>query len=118
MATSRTGTASHKRFRREVLAAGQLAGITHCPLCGVLLDYDRGLLPNSAEPDHIVPHAEGGDNSVSNGRVLCRLCNQRRGKGSRRERKQEAQARRHVTTTIAWLEGWGGPLATLSPSPL
>ena len=85
MATSRTGTGSHKRFRRAVLAQGRADGITHCPMpgCGVRLDYDVGRKPNSAEPDHIVPVARGGTNSAENGRVICRECNQRRGKGRR-----------------------------------
>ena len=78
MVTSRTGTASHKRFRIAVLQAGQNNGVTHCPIpgCGIWLDYDRGLRPNSAEPDHIVRVADGGTNSPTNGRVICRRCNQ------------------------------------------
>lgn len=83
MATSRTGTASHKRWRKRVLQQAQADGITHCPVlgCGVRLDYSRGLQPNSAEPDHINAWANGGRNDVQNGRVMCRQCNQRRGKG-------------------------------------
>lgn len=92
MATSRTGTASHKRFRKRVLAQGQADGIVNCPCreghrhhagrpCGVKLDYSRGKLPNSAEPDHIVASANGGGDTVDNGRVICRRCNQSRGKG-------------------------------------
>ena len=105
MATSRTGTASHKRFRIAVLQAGRDAGITHCPACGVVLDYDRGRLPDSAEPDHITPWADGGRNDASNGRVLCRRCNQRRGKGRRLAIDQTPK--RAITNLIAWLEGWG-----------
>lgn len=105
MATSRTGTASHKRFRREVLRAGQRAGITHCPMpgCGVQLDYEVSRQPNSAEPDHLVPWANGGRNTADNGRVICRQCNQKRGNGkSRREAKREATQARHVTTLVQW----------------
>lgn len=96
MTTSRTGTASHKRFRRDVLRAGQQAGITHCPLCNVMLDYDEGRKPNSAEPDHIVPHALGGYDHVDNGRVICRRCNQRRGD------KMDAAPTGRITNLIAW----------------
>lgn len=83
MATSRTGTGSHKRWRKQVLQQGQADGVTHCPMpsCGVRLDYTAGLMPHSAEPDHITPVARGGMNIVENGRVICRRCNQRRGKG-------------------------------------
>lgn len=103
MVTSRTGTSSHLRFRREVLRRDRAEGVTHCPACGVLLDYDVSRQPNSAEPDHIVPVAMGGTNDVSNGRVLCRLCNQKRGKGSSRQQiKAEARQSRHVTTLVEW----------------
>ena len=98
MTTSRTGTASYKRFRRDVLKAGRDAGVTACPLCNVTLDYNEGRKPHSAEPDHIVPHAHGGSNDPSNGRVICRQCNQRRG-GKAMPRKHIA---RKVTNLIAW----------------
>lgn len=79
MATSRTGLATHLQFRKRVLARDEAAGITHCPECNVLMDYKVSRKPNSAEPDHIIPHAYGGTNSVSNGRTICRKCNQSRG---------------------------------------
>ena len=79
MTTSRTGTAAHKRWRKAVLRAGQAAGVTTCPTCNVPLDYTRGKLPNSAEPDHLIPWIDGGRYTLDNGRVLCRRCNQRRG---------------------------------------
>ena len=87
MTTSRTGTASHKRWRKRVLSEGEATNITHCPLCNVPLDYRIGKKPNSAEPDHILPAHYGGRNEVDNGRVLCRQCNQRRGKGDRKARE-------------------------------
>lgn len=87
MATSRTGTAQYKAWRRRTLHKGQRDGITHCPCssrcrhhtsrrCGVELDYTRGLRPNSAEPDHITPWVHGGRNTTDNGAILCRRCNQ------------------------------------------
>ena len=91
MATSRTGTASHKRWRTNVLQAGQNQGITHCPNCGVWLDYEQARKPNSAEPDHIIPHSLGGTNTVDNGRVLCRHCNQSRGNAQRVTQRQHVE---------------------------
>lgn len=81
MATSRTGTTKYKLWRLAVLRNGRLEGITHCPTlaCRVLLDYAEGKKPNSAEPDHIIPYANGGQDVVENGRVLCRQCNQSKG---------------------------------------
>ena len=104
MATSRTGTASHKRFRRDVLNRDRRAGITHCPLCGVLLDYDVGRKPDSAEPDHLLAHALGGTDSPDNGRTICRKCNQSRGdgQGDRKRAKRKAVAARTVTTLVDW----------------
>lgn len=89
MTTSRTGTASHKRWRQRVLGEAQAQGITHCPVqgCGVELDYRVGKQPHSAEPDHILPVHYGGRNDVDNGRVMCRKCNQSRGKGDRVDRE-------------------------------
>lgn len=79
MVTSRTGTASHFRFRRAVLSRDRRAGVVRCPLCGVALDYDVSKQPHSAEPDHILPVAMGGTNHPDNGRTICRRCNQSRG---------------------------------------
>ena len=88
---SRTAQARHRHWRRRVLAEARGSGITNCPSCGVRLDYDRGLAPNSAEPDHILPASLGGDESLDNGRVLCRTCNIRRGNGLR-DRREPAPA--------------------------
>ena len=104
MATSRTGTASHKHWRTAVLRQGRRDGVTNCPLCNVELDYQHGRQPNSAEPDHIIAWTDGGPNTIENGRVICRLCNQRRGNGRRdnQTRKRDAATRRTVTTLIDW----------------
>lgn len=58
-------------------------GITHCPACGVKLQYNNNgqRKPNSAEADHIIPASLGGTNHPDNGRVLCAKCNSRRGNG-------------------------------------
>jgi len=79
MTTSRTGTGRWKRARERVLADAQASGLTVCPSCHVDLDYELGKRPNSAEVDHVVPHARGGTDEPHNLRVLCRQCNQRRG---------------------------------------
>ena len=80
---SRTSTREHKQFRKQVLARAQAMGITHCPACGVKLQYhnDGQRKPNSAEADHIIPASLGGTNHPDNGRVLCAKCNSRRGNG-------------------------------------
>ena len=80
---SRTSTREHKQFRKQVLARAQQLGITHCPACGIKLQYNNNgqRKPNSAEADHIIPASLGGTNHPDNGRVLCAKCNSRRGNG-------------------------------------
>lgn len=99
MVSSRTGLAPHLRFRAAVLRRDRAAGITNCPICGVLMDYDRGRQPHSAEPDHIIAIAVGGTNDPENGRTICRRCNQRKGKGARPE-PNTVGAR--VTNLVSW----------------
>ena len=98
MATSRTGTGRYKRWRREVLGEARASGITNCPRCGVWLDYDKGLRPNSAEPDHITPHAAGGTETPENGAVLCRRCNQSLGDKKPRTRRKQVVTSIDFTT--------------------
>ena len=79
MATSRTGTATWKRVREQALRRAKRMGITHCRHCNALLDYEQGLTPNSAEPDHLVPYSMGGKDHIDNLEVICRQCNQSKG---------------------------------------
>jgi 5-methylcytosine-specific restriction protein A len=86
MVTSRTGTAKWRRIRKHVIGEARAAGITHCPgydniACGRELDYETYGQPNSVEVDHIIPHADGGEDSYENARVLCFTCNRTRGRG-------------------------------------
>lgn len=98
MPTSRTGTAEYKNWRRRVLARARRAGVTKCPLCGVTLDYTNGMQPNSAVPDHILAWANGGRNTLANGRAICRRCNE--SKGSRPQ--PSSRGPQVVTTLTAW----------------
>lgn len=75
MATSRTGTSAWKKVRKRALHLAQAHGLTRCPYCTVTLDYRVGRKPNSAEPDHIVAYANGGQDRIENLRVCCRTCN-------------------------------------------
>ena len=104
MATSRTGTAKYLRNRARVLRKAQAEGLTHCPgvdgkACGVELDYDVPLLPNSAETDHILEHKHGGADDVENLRVICRADNLARNR--KRERVAIAAAD-DFPTSRAW----------------
>jgi hypothetical protein len=95
MATSRTGTTKWMRIVRERRALDRRAGITRCPMCGRLLDWDakrvRGQAHNPArvEVDHIVPHEHGGQDTLENSRCICADCNLKR-------RGREAKAGRLV----------------------
>jgi len=81
MATSRTGTALHKRMVRTVMAEAQARGVTHCPACKVELDYVNRTAPNGAHADEIVPFAVRGETSSdpNDWQVLCATCNQSKG---------------------------------------
>lgn len=79
MATSRTGTTAWKNLRKRAIYRAKRAGLTHCPLCNVALDYEISLTPCSAEVDHILPYSKGGEDHIDNVMVICRLCNVRKG---------------------------------------
>lgn len=100
MATSRTGTASYRAWRRRVLSLARSSGLRYCPDCGRPLAWGTTLTPLSPEPDHIIPHALGGRDTLDNARVVCRECNQKRGKKSIPV-KQSSKPRIH-STGILW----------------
>ena len=79
MATSRTGTTTWKRIAKQARAQAIEQHLTRCPRCRVGLDWEYSGRPNSAEVDHIVPHAQGGPDTLENTRILCRRCNQQLG---------------------------------------
>lgn len=105
MVSSRTGLTPHLRFRKAVLGRDRRAGITNCPDCNCELDYDISRQPNSAEPDHIVPAAQARKlgwtdaqlNNPTNGRTICRECNQSRGAGKVIKRVKKA-----ITASKGW----------------
>lgn len=101
IATSRTGTAQWKAIVKEVRERELDNGLTNCPLCGTGLDWLYSKRPNSAEVDHIIPHAQGGEDSANNARVICRHCNQSRG-GKEGRAKQAAPKRIELTTRANW----------------
>lgn len=76
MATSRTGTGKWKSIRKRALHRAMRDGITHCTECRIVLDYETGLRPNSAEVDHIIPWSVSQTDTLDGTRVICRRCNQ------------------------------------------
>ena len=88
MATSRTGTTTWLKVARQAKAQAQANGQTTCPECGTWLDWERSRQPNSPEADHIISHANGGPDHITNTRIICRLCNQRLGAKTGRRKKQ------------------------------
>lgn len=101
MATSRTGTTRWLRLAAQAKHRAQADGLTHCPLCGTLLNYRIGRTPASAEVDHIIPHSRGGTDTPDNVRIICRRCNQSRGNGlrPRTRRTTGGNTITHVATT-------------------
>jgi len=99
MATSRTGTATWKRVREHALRRAKRAGVTHCRHCGVLLDYEQGMLPHSAEVDHLIPYSAGGKDHIDNLEVICRLDNQSKGN---RPAPKKRTAPQHLKTSRNW----------------
>jgi 5-methylcytosine-specific restriction endonuclease McrA len=75
--------------RRNQLRKQVLAEETCCAICGNPVDVDIPAgLPESPEIDEVVPVSLGGNPySRENCRLTHRICNQRRGNGTRQQRK-------------------------------
>jgi len=86
--------------RRNLLRARVLREETHCWLCGG--EVDRTLPPHlsgSPEVDEVIPVSLGGDPlDRSNCRLAHRLCNIRRGNGTKQTKTKPAS----FTTSRAW----------------
>ena len=102
MASSRTGTALWKRIRQQAIRRARRDGLTNCPDCGVTLDYHVSGMRNSAEVDHIVPHAQGGADRIDNVRVCCRRCNQSLGAKLPKQSKKRNVIAEDLPTSQNW----------------
>jgi 5-methylcytosine-specific restriction protein A len=100
MAGSRTGTTGWLKLSKIALRRARAQGQTRCPFCGVLLNFEVSRQPNSAEPDHIIPHARGGTDTLENVQVICRRCNQ--SKGNRPNPRTVPPVCKPLRTTRAW----------------
>lgn len=90
--------------RRDQVRRRVLAEETHCWLCGGPVDttLPHGL-PESPEVDEVVPVSLGGSPfDRTNCRLSHRLCNQRRGNGTRRQATFIPPMATLVTTRRWW----------------
>ena len=101
--SSRTSTAEWKKIRDKRREEEYNKGLTNCPSCGVWLNWDQGLLPNSAEVDHIEPWVDTRTNDYNSTQIICRLCNQKKGgkQGSRRKQKKSIPSVK-FDTVLQW----------------
>lgn len=102
MASSRTGTAKWMRVRDQARAQAIEQGVTNCPRCRVRLDWQYSGRPNSAEVDHVLPHAQGGQDTITNTRILCRRCNQQLGGMMGKRTPRPIIQTTDLPTTIDW----------------
>lgn len=73
-------------FSRKVRAAIIARAKGRCERC------DAALKPGEGEVDHILPAALGGEASIANGRLLCRVCHREKtATDIRRTRKADRQ---------------------------
>src|SRR5699024_11172149 len=100
--SSRTGTAQWMRVRDKRREHDFNNGLTNCPECKSWLDWEYSGRPNSAEVDHIIPHARGGQDTFENTQILCRLCNQRSGGKLGGKRRVYNAQRVRYQTVIDW----------------
>ena len=84
-ATAATAASARRRARLRSAAVEVVDRLVvfardkwRCALCGVRT-IERPYMPNSAELDHIVPLALGGEHSYANTQCACRRCNGAKG---------------------------------------
>jgi 5-methylcytosine-specific restriction endonuclease McrA len=106
MTTPRTATTRWKKLRRQAIHRARTNGQTHCLLCPTQLDYHKHGQPNSAEADHIIADALGGEEHIDNIRIICRSCNGKLGgkvgakkRQLNQKQKQKQNKPKQVTTT-------------------
>src|SRR5690625_3133179 len=100
--SSRTGTTQWMRIRDQRRKIDLDDGLTNCPDCGIAMDWEYSGRPNSAEVDHIIPHARGGTDTFENTRTICRLCNQRLGGKVGAKRSISVTQKVEYRTVIEW----------------
>lgn len=97
--------ASERRKQRKRLRSIY----SHCPKCGIELDWVHPYLPNSAEVDEIIPISKipmelRGRAAVdpSNLQVLCRKCNKLKGNKLPMREVQEPIKAEPIKTSRSW----------------
>lgn len=77
-------------FPRKVKAAAIARAAGHCEKCRAVLK------PGEGEVDHILPDILGGEPTLTNAQVLCRVCHaEKTATDIRRTRKADRQRDRH-----------------------
>lgn len=90
--------------RRRQLRARVLAAYTHCALCGEYVDKTLPIHdPGAPEVDEILPVSLGGDPLAwRNVQLAHRLCNQRKGNGTRQTPQPEQATPQQPATSRPW----------------
>jgi len=77
---------TRRNFSRKIKAAAIERAAGHCEKCTAILK------PGEAEVDHVLPDVLGGEPTLINAQVLCRLCHAEKTAGDiRRTRKADRQ---------------------------
>ncbi|MCC3277520.1 HNH endonuclease [Arthrobacter sp. zg-Y20] len=66
------------------------------------MDWEYSGRPDSAEVDHIIPHAQGGPDTIENTRVICRQCNQRLGGRMNKRAPRPRVETKALPTAVDW----------------
>ena len=83
--------AKRREFNRKTRATIFARAGGRCEKCSAVLKVGEG------EVDHILPCELGGEPTVANGRLLCRVCHKEKTAGDvRRIRKSDRQRDRHT----------------------